>query len=78
MFHGAQNKIKRVAQATHPDPEQDQLGKNVQISLATKLQELSGTFRKSQSNYLKSKCLLSFMRFCKVNYIYYRMITTHD
>ena len=31
------------------------MAKNIQVSLATRVQEVSGSFRKKQSNYMKSK-----------------------
>ncbi|RKP19792.1 t-SNARE [Rozella allomycis CSF55] len=53
-FHSAQDKIKNITQITRLSSDQEQsLAKNVQTSLATKLQDLTSQFRKSQSNYMK-------------------------
>lgn len=54
MFHQCQTAIQKIsAKARSANPEEKRLVKNVVSSLATKLQELSGSFRKSQSTYLK-------------------------
>ena len=50
MFSNCQKKIKNI-----PGSSQNQakiVGKNIQTSLATKLQETSSTFKKIQSDYL--------------------------
>ncbi|KAI8589405.1 t-SNARE [Geranomyces variabilis] len=56
MFRECERKVKRIAQESQYLPassKQNQaLHRNIQTSLATKLQELSSVFRKSQSNYL--------------------------
>ncbi|KAI8374248.1 t-SNARE [Radiomyces spectabilis] len=50
-------RIKRDIQRIEPENQQGEqdvaLAKNIQISLATKVQELSSSFRKQQSSYLK-------------------------
>ncbi|TPX33378.1 hypothetical protein SmJEL517_g03763 [Synchytrium microbalum] len=57
MFQECQRKIKRVnneSQATAARSKQTALlSKNIQTSLATKLQDLSHAFRRTQSNYLQ-------------------------
>ncbi|KAJ3089044.1 Syntaxin-16 [Quaeritorhiza haematococci] len=55
MFQDCQLKIKRIhREGMQSSGKQAQaLNKNIQISLATKLQELSSTFRKTQSKYLQ-------------------------
>ncbi|RKO89089.1 t-SNARE [Blyttiomyces helicus] len=55
MFRDCERKIKRVHSETRSasGTKQSQiLSKNIQVSLATKLQDLSNIFRKSQSSYL--------------------------
>ena len=58
MFHNCQRKIKKIqteSQSTTSGSQQmTVLGKNIQVSLAGKLQEISGVFRKTQSTYLSS------------------------
>ena len=56
LFQSCQKKIKKVHNESL-DAQTSQgrvLGKNIQTSLATKLQDLSSTFRKTQSSYLSS------------------------
>lgn len=56
-IQGCQQKIKYIQQETSKPScsvQERALGKNVQVALATTLQELSGRFRKSQSAYLAS------------------------
>ncbi|TPX39456.1 hypothetical protein SeMB42_g05871 [Synchytrium endobioticum] len=57
MFHECQRKIKRVSnesQATAATSKQTAIfSKNIQTSLATKLQDLSHQFRRTQSQYLQ-------------------------
>ncbi|KAJ3221997.1 hypothetical protein HK099_002814 [Clydaea vesicula] len=55
LFHAAQVKIKRIhnEHQLHGIQQASVVGKNIQISLATKLQELSGSFRKTQSSFLQ-------------------------
>ena len=49
LVHQVNNKISRC-----PSPQQSKLAKNVMSSVARELQDLSGQFRKSQSDYLES------------------------
>ncbi|KAJ3043628.1 hypothetical protein HK097_001702 [Rhizophlyctis rosea] len=57
MFRDAERKVKRVEQLSKQSSRNSQqnqtLAKNIQISLATKLQDLSQQFRKTQSSYLQ-------------------------
>ncbi|KAJ3020772.1 hypothetical protein HKX48_000223 [Thoreauomyces humboldtii] len=57
MFRDCERKVKRVAQESQYLPASSKqnimLARNIQTSLATKLQELSSVFRKSQSTYLQ-------------------------
>ncbi|KAI8823970.1 t-SNARE [Fimicolochytrium jonesii] len=59
MFRDCERKVKRIALESNNDTfggagrQNQALARNIQTSLATKLQELSGSFRKSQSNYLQ-------------------------
>ncbi|KAL2917489.1 t-SNARE affecting a late Golgi compartment protein 2 [Polyrhizophydium stewartii] len=54
-FQEAQAKIKRVHLESRAQPKKQSasLSKNIQSSLAAKLQDLSASFRKTQSNYLR-------------------------
>ncbi|BFZ60335.1 t-SNARE affecting a late Golgi compartment protein 2 [Saitoella coloradoensis] len=54
-FHDCQRLIKKIeAQSTGTDSEAEAImAKNIQISLATKVQESSSAFRKKQSTYLR-------------------------
>lgn len=57
LFHSCQRKVKRINAESQQSSRSQQnavLSKNIQTSLATKLQELSGSFRKTQSKYLQS------------------------
>ena len=61
-FHSCQKAIKRIevmvrdAQAQGSGSKgEETMAKNIQISLAAKVQDQSASFRKKQSNYLKSK-----------------------
>ncbi|KAG2175552.1 hypothetical protein INT43_001199 [Umbelopsis isabellina] len=55
QFHAAKNKIKRIGVEGKRGSSQheQQMSTNVQSSLATKVQELSSSFRKTQSLYLQ-------------------------
>lgn len=65
-FHECQRCIQRI-EAMVRDAKQngtvsrgdEVMAKNIQISLAARVQEASASFRKKQSNYLKSKSRLS-------------------
>eukprot|EP00842_Homolaphlyctis_polyrhiza_P004444 jgi/Hompol1/4/HPOL_000586-RA len=54
-FQDAQKRIKRINFDTRggAKKQSQSLNKNIQSSLATKLQDLSSVFRKTQSNYLR-------------------------
>ena len=54
MFQIGQKKIKDLSRLGISE-QSEALSKNLQNSLACKLQDLSSIFRKSQSKYLKSK-----------------------
>jgi syntaxin 16 len=45
----------------HDSDQDDMLARNIQTSLATKVQDVSSSFRKQQSSYLQSKLI------CKLN-----------
>ena len=64
-FHSCQRAIKRVEAVRKDAQSRDDLSKgdetmarNLQISLATRVGEVSANFRKKQSNYLKSESCL--------------------
>ena len=66
-FHDCQNAIQRiemiVRDARHQggvSKAEETMARNIQISLASRVQEVSAGFRKKQSNYLKSKRLRTF------------------
>ncbi|RKP23697.1 t-SNARE [Syncephalis pseudoplumigaleata] len=61
QFRQCQQRIKHIggnvrSPGTHglPSNEEDRLGRNVQVALATRLQELSSMFRRKQSSFLQS------------------------
>lgn len=70
-FHNCQNSIKRIDMMVRESKQQggvtsgeETMAKNIQISLASRVQESSARFRKKQSTYLKSQSaimVLSFM-----------------
>ncbi len=53
LFQSAQRKIKDLTRMGISD-QSEKMSKNIQTSLASRLQEMSTMFRKSQSKYLKS------------------------
>ncbi|KAI8611541.1 t-SNARE [Chytriomyces sp. MP71] len=56
LFRGAQRKIKKIEQESSRDKtnaQNQKFGRNIQMGLAAKLQDVSGVFRKAQSAYLK-------------------------
>ncbi|CAO3661328.1 unnamed protein product [Umbelopsis ramanniana] len=57
QFHSAKNKIKRIGTEGKRGTSQheQQMSINIQTSLASKVQEISSSFRKKQSAYLQSK-----------------------
>ena len=56
MFSRAKQGLLAINnQAKHGSDQEKKVAKNVMSSLALSLQELSVNFRKSQSNYLRSK-----------------------
>ena len=58
MFSRAKRGLQSIQSQTKNTSEQERrVAKNVTQSLAITLQELSSNFRKSQSSYLKSKCV---------------------
>jgi len=50
-----QRRIQNMGVTTE-NTQTNKLKKNIQVSLATKIQDLSQIFRKTQSSYLASKC----------------------
>jgi len=55
-FHDCSAAISRIERLARDGTKAEQvMSKNIQISLATKVQEISSIFRKKQSAYLKSK-----------------------
>lgn len=57
-FHGCHRCIQRVEQMVRDGAmtkAEETMAKNIQVSLATRVQEASANFRKKQSAYLKSK-----------------------
>lgn len=71
-FHACQRAIKRIdgmvkeQQQQHVSQGDETLAKNLQISLASRVQESSARFRKKQSTYLKST-FFSFLSFFSVS-----------
>ncbi|EEP78449.1 conserved hypothetical protein [Uncinocarpus reesii 1704] len=66
-FHSCQRNIQKIEtmvrdarQAGTVSRGEETMAKNLQISMAAKVQEASASFRKKQSTYLKSTCLLQF------------------
>jgi syntaxin 16 len=64
-FRDCQNAIKRIEKMVNEAKAQgglskgdEEMARNIQIALATRVQEVSATFRKKQSTYLNSKELL--------------------
>ena len=57
LFQSSQRKIKELSKLGISE-QSDKMSKNIQNSLATRMQDLSNTFRKSQGKYLKSKRLM--------------------
>ncbi|KAL1917856.1 uncharacterized protein VTP21DRAFT_3690 [Calcarisporiella thermophila] len=57
QFHTTQNKIKRIFQEARSVPgasaNEDALARNVQMALASRLQDVSSRFRKKQSAYMQ-------------------------
>ncbi|KAI8049525.1 t-SNARE [Syncephalis plumigaleata] len=56
QFRQCQHKIKQIGSkggVSNTTNEEDRLGKNVQVALATRLQELSSMFRRKQSSFLQ-------------------------
>ncbi|KAI9137585.1 t-SNARE [Paraphysoderma sedebokerense] len=57
LFRSSQRKIKQIDEESRTTPnitrQEQVLCKNIQVSLATRLQNLTGEFRKSQSSYLQ-------------------------
>ena len=69
-FHNCQNAIQRIETMVRDSKRQggvskgdETMAKNIQISLASRVQEVSAGFRKRQSNYMKSWCTFSL---CKI------------
>ncbi|RUS22380.1 t-SNARE [Endogone sp. FLAS-F59071] len=60
QFHEAQRKVQRVSNENRSNATASRqeilMSKNIQTSLATKLQEVSSGFRKKQAQYLQSGC----------------------
>jgi len=54
LFHQAQVKIKRIGTEEKLSGEERQVKTNIQSALASKLQELSVSFRKNQKSYLQT------------------------
>jgi len=54
LFHQSQVKIKRIGSDEKLNGEEKQVKTNIQSALASKLQDLSLTFRKNQKSYLQT------------------------
>lgn len=68
-FHDCQRAVQKIEMMVREAKQQggvsksdETMAKNIQISLAARVQEASAGFRKKQSTYLKSTQLLSFSR----------------
>lgn len=60
MFGRAKQGLVAInSRAKNASDQEKRVAKNVMSSLALSLQDLSVSFRKSQSNYLKSELMLS-------------------
>lgn len=75
-FHSCQKSIKRIDMMVRESKQQggvtsgeETMAKNIQISLASRVQESSARFRKKQSTYLKSKSAIfcPFARRCRTH-----------
>eukprot|EP01100_Stratorugosa_tubuloviscum_P003437 TRINITY_DN1838_c0_g1_i1.p1 TRINITY_DN1838_c0_g1~~TRINITY_DN1838_c0_g1_i1.p1 ORF type:complete len:294 (+),score=114.84 TRINITY_DN1838_c0_g1_i1:55-936(+) len=55
LLQSCQNKIKKMGNETKVTEQADKIRKNVQASLAAKIQEMCNTFREKQRNYLLKK-----------------------
>ncbi|CDS10146.1 hypothetical protein LRAMOSA02823 [Lichtheimia ramosa] len=52
-FYRIKRDIQRIGSSSTPSSQEDKLARNIQTSLATKVQEVSTSFRKMQSSYLQ-------------------------
>ena len=66
-FHKCQKAIQRIEMMVRDAKQQgrvsrgdETMARNIQVSLASRVQEVSASFRKKQSNYLKSEILRSW------------------
>ena len=66
-FHDCQNAIQKIEAMVRDAKRQggvsqadERMAKNIQINLASRVQEVSAGFRKKQSNYLKSMSVTDF------------------
>ena len=71
-FHDCQRAIQRIETMVRDAKQQggvskgdETMARNIQISLASRVQEVSAAFRKKQSNYLKS-IALKFLIHCRI------------
>lgn len=72
-FHECHRSIQRVEQMVRESKQsgtltkaEETMAKNIQISLATRVQEASASFRKKQSAYLKSMYFHTFKSICSL------------
>lgn len=68
-FHNCQKAVQKIEKMVREAKQQggvsagdETMAKNIQISLAARVQEASAGFRKKQSTYLKSKATCTFPR----------------
>ncbi|KAI8085853.1 t-SNARE [Gilbertella persicaria] len=52
-FYRIKREIQRIRVGAHDSDQDDKLARNIQTSLATKVQDVSSSFRKQQSSYLQ-------------------------
>jgi len=57
MFHRCQDKVKRIGTGEDLNSQEELIKRNVQGTLAQRLQDLSIVFRKHQKDYLNSTWL---------------------
>lgn len=55
MFHKCQDRIRTIPEMAGAGKADESMARNIQVALATKVQESSTMFRKKQSAYLKSE-----------------------
>lgn len=60
-FYRIKRDIQSIRVGVNDSDQDDMLARNIQTSLATKVQDVSSSFRKQQSSYLQSICKLNLL-----------------